>query len=156
MIAEKGFENASIEAFVAAAGVSRGAFYNYFPTTTALLHALNTRVAEHLDRALDILTTHIDDCAARLAASLHAVLATYVADPIRGWIAMQIAASRVPRQHAFGNRFAATYREGVARGRFRDVDMAAAYSIAFGSIRMAQRDMLVGASVPAQGCRLSP
>jgi AcrR family transcriptional regulator len=151
VVADKGFESASIEEFVAAAGVSRGTFYNYFPTTTALLHALNTRVAEDLDRRLDVLTAHIDDCAARLAATLHTVVAAYLSDPVRGWIAVQVAASRVPRQHAFEDRFAATYREGVACGRFHDVDMAAAYTIAFGAIRMAQRDMLSGAALPAQG-----
>jgi len=154
VVVEKGFENASIEEFVAAAGVSRGTFYNYFPTTTALLHALNTRVAEDLDRTLDMFTAHIDDCASRLAAIMHTVVASCMADPVRGWVAMQIAASRVPRQHSFEERFAATYSEGVACGRFRDVDMAAAYTIAFGAIRMAQRDILGGASLPAQGVQV--
>jgi AcrR family transcriptional regulator len=149
VVVEKGFETTSIEEFVAAAGVSRGTFYNYFPTTAALLHALNTRVAEDLDRTLDVLTAHIEDCASRLAATLHTVVANCMVDPVRGWVAMQIAASRVPRQHAFEDRFAATFREGVASGRFRDLDMTAAYTIAFGAIRMAQRDILGGASQPA-------
>ncbi len=154
VVAEKGFESASIEEFVAAAGVSRGTFYNYFPTTTALLHALNTRVAEDLDRTLDLLTAHIDDSAARLAATLHTVVAGYMADPVRGWIAVQIATSRAPRQHAFETRFAAIYRQGVSSGRFRDIDMAAAFTIAFGAIRMTQRDMLGGGAPPAQGVQV--
>ena len=154
VVAEKGFESASIEEFVAAAGVSRGTFYNYFPTVTDLLHAMNTRVAEDLDRRLDALTSGIEDCAVRLAATLHTVVANYLADPVRGWIAVQIAVSRAPRQHAFEDRFAAIYREGVAGGRFRDVDMAAAFTIAFGAIRMAQRDMLAGAALPAQSVQI--
>jgi AcrR family transcriptional regulator len=154
VVAEKGFESASIEEFASAAGVSRGTLYNYFPTTTDLLHALNTRVAGDLDRTLDRITGEIEDCAVRLAATLHTVVASYMADPVRGWIAVQVAASRVPRQHAFEDRFAATYREGVACGRFRDVDMAAAYTIAFGSVRMAQRDMLGGVSLPAHGVEI--
>jgi AcrR family transcriptional regulator len=154
VVVEKGFDGASIEEFVAAAGVSRGTFYNYFPTTAALLHALNTRVAEDLDRTLDVLTAHIDDCATRLAATLHTVVASCMADPVRGWVAMQIAASRVPRQHTFEDRFAATFREGVASGRFRDLDMTAAYTIAFGSIRMTQRDILGGASLPAHAVQV--
>jgi AcrR family transcriptional regulator len=151
VVAEKGFEGASIEEFVTAAGVSRGTFYNYFPTTTALLHALSTRVAKDLDRTLDVLTAHIDDPAASLAASLHTVAASYMSDPVRGWIAVQVATSRVPRQHTFETRFAAIYRKGVTRGRFRDVDMAAAFTLAFGAMRMAQRDMLGGASLGARG-----
>jgi AcrR family transcriptional regulator len=154
IVAQKGFEQASIDDFVRAAGVSRGTFYNYFPTTAALLHALNTRVAEDLDRTLDVLTAHIEDCAARLAATLHTVVANCVSDPVRGWVAMQIAASRLPRQHAFEDRFASIYNEGVACGRFRDIDMMAAYTVAFGAIRMAQRDILGGASLPAQGVQI--
>jgi hypothetical protein len=43
VVAEKGVETASIEDFVRAAGVSRGTFYNYFPTATDIVHAMNTR-----------------------------------------------------------------------------------------------------------------
>jgi AcrR family transcriptional regulator len=154
VVADKGFESASIEEFASAAGVSRGTFYNYFPATSDLLHALNTRVAEDLDRTLDLITGGIEDCAVRLAATLHTVVANYRADPVRGWIALQIAASPAPRQNAFEDRFAATYRAGVARGRFRDVSMEAAYTIAFGSVRMALRDMLRGAALPGQGAEI--
>jgi TetR/AcrR family transcriptional regulator, ethionamide resistance regulator len=151
VVAQRGFESASIEEFVSAAGVSRGTFYNYFPTATELLHALNTRVAEDLDRRLERVTTPIEDCAERLAATLHTVIANYMSDPVRGWIGVHLAGSRAPRQQAFETRFAAIFREGVACGRFRDVDMAAAYTIAFGSVRMAQRDMLGGSASPEQG-----
>ena len=154
VVAEKGMQGASIEEFVSAAGVSRGTFYNYFPTTTDLLHALNTRVAADLDLKLEALSAHIDDSAARLAATFHIVLASYVTDPVRGWIAVQIAASRAPRQQAFEKRFAAIYREGVACGRFRDVDMSAAYTIAFGTIRMAQRDVVGGVTLPSQSVQI--
>jgi AcrR family transcriptional regulator len=154
VVAQKGLESASIEEFVSAAGVSRGTFYNYFPTTTALVHALNTRVAEELDRTLDALTGHIADPVARLAANLHAVVASCLADPVKGWVAVQVAASRLPRQRALEDRFAAIYRDGAACGRFRDLDMAAAYTIAFGSVRMAQRDMLGGVTLPAHGVQI--
>ena len=154
VVAEKGVEDATIEEFVAAAGVSRGTFYNYFPTAADLLHALNSRVSGDLDRRLEQLTGHIDDCVQRLAAIFHTVLATTVGEPVTGWVAAQIAGSRVPRQRVFEDRFAATYREGVACGRFRDVDMTAAYTIAFGSMRMAQRDLAAGAALPAQGVQL--
>ncbi|HEV7383320.1 MAG TPA: TetR/AcrR family transcriptional regulator [Phenylobacterium sp.] len=154
VVAEKGFESASIEEFVTAAGVARGTFYNYFPTVTELLHALNTRVAEDIDRRLDAIVGDIEDPVARLAATLHTVVANCLADPVRGWVAVQIATSGVPRQHAFEDRFAAIYREGVACGGFRDVGMAAAYIIAFGAVRMAQRDMLRGAALPAHGVQV--
>jgi len=150
VVVEKGVESASIEEFVRAAGVSRGTFYNYFPTVTDLLHALNSRVAASMDRRLDENGAGIEDPATRLAASLHMVLAAYASDPLRGWLAVQLAASRAPRQQAFEARFADTYREAVAAGRFHPIDMNAAWTLAFGAIRMALRDIVAGASVPAQ------
>ena len=154
VVAEKGAEAASIEDFVKAAGVSRGTFYNYFPTATDLLHALNTRVAADLDRDLDRIGGAIEDPVARLAATLHTVLCAYIDDPVRGWIAVQLAASRAPRQHAFEARFAGIYQEGVACGVFRAIDMSAAWTLAFGSVRMAQRDVLAGAAVPSSAVQI--
>jgi len=154
VVAEKGAEAASIEDFVKAAGVSRGTFYNYFPTATELLHALNTRVAAELDLELDRMGAAIEDPVARLAASLHTVLSAYAGDPVRGWIAMQLAASRAPRQQAFESRFAALYGEGVACGRFHKVDISAAWTLAFGTVRMAQRDVMAGASVPTSAVQI--
>ena len=152
LVAQKDYQSASIEEFVSAAGVSRGTFYNYFPTATELLHALNTRVAEDLDRTLDQVTNRIEDCAARLAATLHTVVANYMSDPVRGLGGRRTRRlARHRANMAMKRRFAATYREGVACGQFRDVDMAAAYTIAFGSVRMAQRDMLGGSASPEQG-----
>src|SRR6185437_3857879 len=91
VIAERGMEAASIDAFVAAAGVSRGTFYNYFPTVTDLLHAMNSRLAEDLDRRVDGLTGPIEDCAVRLAAFIHVVMASSLVDPVSGWVGLQVA-----------------------------------------------------------------
>jgi AcrR family transcriptional regulator len=150
VIADKGFQAASIEDFVGAAGVSRGTFYNYFPTTTALLHALNIRVAGDLDRQLDRMDTAIEDPVARLAAALHTVAAAYQSNPVRGWVALQLAASNVPRAHAFEDRFANIYREAVALGRFRPIDITSAWTLSFGAMRMAQRDLVSGVAAPPQ------
>lgn len=150
VVAEKGLEAASVEEIVRGAGVSRGTFYNYFPTPTDLIHALNHRVAAHLDDQLDGLALQSDDPATRLAATFHTVLVAYLADPVRGWVAFQVANSRAPRQRAFEARFAQLYEQGVARGQFRQVDMTAAWTVAFGAMRMAQRDTVAAGAVPIQ------
>jgi AcrR family transcriptional regulator len=146
VIAEKGFDAASIEEFVRAAGVSRGTFYNYFPTTTDLLGALNQRVAAHLDALLAEVAQQRRDPATLLARSLHTVLSAYFADPVRGWVALQLASSRTPRATVFEERFALLYREGVRHGQFRAIEMVSAYTLAFGSMRMIQRDLVAGAA----------
>jgi hypothetical protein len=84
------------------------------------------------------------DPASRLAASLHTMLAAYRADPIRGWVALQLATSAAPRQVAYEIAFAALYNEGVRQGQFRDVDIVAAQTLCFGALRMVQRDLVAG------------
>lgn len=145
--------SASIEDFVRAAGVSRGTFYNYFPTTADLLHAMNTRVAALVDAKLDALSG-IEDAAALLAASLHTVLAAFPADPLRGWLALQLAASRAPRQQPLEARFGAIYAQAVEQGRFHVVEMTAAWTLTFGALRMAQRDVAAGATLPVQSVQV--
>jgi AcrR family transcriptional regulator len=154
VVAEHGFDGVAVEAFVAAAGVSRGTFYNYFPTTADLHQALNERVAAHLDDLLERLARQPKDPASRLAASIHTVLAAYLSDPVRGWVALQIASSRAPRARSFESRFATLYEAGVRRGQFRPVEMTSAWTLAFGAIRMTQRDLVAGEARPRQAVQV--
>jgi TetR/AcrR family transcriptional regulator, ethionamide resistance regulator len=150
VVAERGFEAASVEEFVRAAGVSRGTFYNYFPTTTDLVAALNERVSAHLNGVLVELMTRRADPATLLAASLHRAMAAYLADPVRGWVALQLAGSRAPRVRSFEAHFGQLYAQGVREGQFRDVDVGAALTVTFGAMRMAQRDVVSGDVPPAR------
>ncbi|MFL5297817.1 MAG: TetR/AcrR family transcriptional regulator [Phenylobacterium sp.] len=153
VIAEKGAA-ISIEELVRAAAVSRGTFYNYFPSTTDLIHALNLRVAAHISEGLQHLVDRTDGPAVRLAATLHTVFAAYRDEPVRGWVALQLASSRAPRQSPLEQQFAALYREGVHVGCFRNVDLAAAVTVCFGTMRMAQRDVVAGVAAPVQSVQV--
>jgi len=144
VIAEKGLASVSIEDFVRAAGVSRGTFYNYFPATADLVGALTQRVAVDLDALLDAVVRQRRDPATLLACSLHTVLAAHVADPVRGWVALQLAGSRNPRVASFEALFARLYREGMRLGQFRPIEMTSALTLAFGAMRMIQRDLVAG------------
>lgn len=148
VIVEKGPEASSIEDFVAAAGVSRGTFYNYFPTFEDLLHALNTQISEDLDETLEPVRSDITDPAVLLATVFHRIFASFAANPVRAWLAMRIDAHGAPRQAVFEARFDGLYRAGVASGRFRPCDTAAARNLAFGGARMAQREIAMGEAGP--------
>ncbi|CAN5558958.1 TetR/AcrR family transcriptional regulator [soil metagenome] len=148
VIVEKGPEASSIEDFVAAAGVSRGTFYNYFPTFEDLLHALNTQLSVELDETLEPVREGIEDPAVLLATVLHRIFAAFAANPVRAWLALRIESTGVPRQAVFEARFDAIYAAAVAKGRFRGCDVGAARCLAFGGARMAQREIVTGEAGP--------
>jgi len=154
VVAGKGLDAASVEEIVRAAKVSRGTFYNYFPTSADLVHSLNLRVASALDEQIERLVLQSGDPATRLAAAFHTVLMACLNDPVRGWVALQLAGSRAPRQRSFEARFAELYEQGVACGQFRKIDMAAACTVAFGAMRMAQRDAVAGGAAPVQAVQV--
>ena len=145
VIAETGAPDASIEAFARAAQVSRGTFYNYFPTVSDLIEALSWRVAAHMDGLFLEIARRPSGPAERLAASLHAVLAAYASDPVRGWVALHLAGSGAPRLAYYEKAFHTVFNEAVREGVFRTADPTAAATLCFGTLRMLQRDVVSGA-----------
>lgn len=151
VIAQKGAESTSVEDLVAAAGVARGTFYNYFPTVDDLVHALNTHLAEALLAGLDAVLLATSEPRLRLAAMAHYILVLVRTDAAIGWVMLRLAGSKSPRQPVLEARFDAIYNEGAERGLFRACDLTAARALAFGAARMAQRDILVGDASPEHG-----
>jgi AcrR family transcriptional regulator len=67
----RGYDRASLNDVIAAAGVSKGAFYHYFASKEALLEALAERFArEALAQIQDVLDAHHPDALTRLNAFL--------------------------------------------------------------------------------------
>lgn len=149
VIAQGGVEAASIDAVVAAAGVARGTFYNYFPNTGALVHALLGRVT---GEAIAELSSQGGprDPAARFAVGWRYYLARAKADPVWGWSVVRLDADAAS-QEAVGDQFRGTFLAGVERGRFRAADPAAAETLVFGTMRMAMRDVMQANAPPGHG-----
>jgi AcrR family transcriptional regulator len=148
VIADKGPDATSVEDIVAAAGVSRGTFYNYFPTTDELIHALNDRSADAFFGPMRELVADLTNPALRLAAAAHFTLATMVADPTRAWVILRLDGSRAPR-HRDASRFLyRLFEEGMASGLFEPLDLDAARSLTLGALRNAARDMLLEDAPP--------
>jgi AcrR family transcriptional regulator len=144
VIADKGAEAVSVEDFVAAAGVSRGTFYNYFPTVQDLILALNLRIAHDIDRRLSPVRLEVSDPAARMAAILHRMWIAFADDPLKAWVAARIEASGAARLLPWDQEFANLYGRAVKAGRFAPGDYAAARTIVFGAMRMGVRDLFTG------------
>lgn len=144
VIADKGPDQASVEDFVAAAGVSRGTFYNYFPTIEELLAALNEHIGQELDRRLAVVADGVRDPAVVLARIAHEAFRLASIDPLRGWVALRIEGTSAPRLALVARRFDEIYNWAVDRGRFRPCNPDAARNLLFGAARLSQSEILVG------------
>lgn len=144
VIADKGAEAASVADFVAAAGVSRGAFYNYFPTLEALLVEVKTQVAATLDREIDAALAQVEDPAERLAGAMLRFIEVGVSDPVWGWVFLRLDSTPLPPAGKARERFRREFEAGVRSRQFRPGDMHAGYNLVAGSVRMAVRAILSG------------
>jgi AcrR family transcriptional regulator len=61
VFAEKGVDAPVIEDFIAAAGVARGTFYNYFSTTQDLLDAVTSDLSDEILASIDKVVLRIED-----------------------------------------------------------------------------------------------
>jgi AcrR family transcriptional regulator len=148
VIGDKGPQACSIEDFVVAAQVSRGTFYNYFPTAEDLLRAVQRKIVAALAEVLDARLPASMSVSLRLATRLHSYILSVSRDPAWGWMMARLDGSRLERTPILETNLDLMFYEGVSRGEFRDMDPAAVRTLVFGSSRMLQRDILMGLSSP--------
>jgi AcrR family transcriptional regulator len=145
LIADQGHEALTIADFVAAAGVSRGGFYNYFPTVQDLMMAIRDEIAQRLDREIAAALAGVADPAERLAMTMLRFIEMGVSDPVWGWVFLKLDSVPLPDPGRARERFRREYEAGLALGRFHPAEHYAGYSLAAGSARMAVRAILSGA-----------
>lgn len=143
VIAEKG-SAATIEDFVAAAGIARGTFYNYFQSAAELVSAVGRDVAETLDAVVASALEGIDDPALEFAA-FAAMLAQFTLDhPTRRWASVRAEQLLLASQARYVARVEDILARGVAMGRFQVVDLLAARTLAMGAGRASLRNIVDG------------
>ena len=74
VFAEKGIDATVIDDVIAAAGVSRGTFYNHFSTTSELLLALATAMSDEVLAVVDPVVLSLGDPVVRFSASVRSRL----------------------------------------------------------------------------------
>lgn len=88
VVADRGSSRATIDDFIAAAGLSRGTFYNHFQTREALLDALWAHLGHapfvEIQRACD----QIEDPAQRLVTEARLVVRKSAENPTWGWLVL--------------------------------------------------------------------
>ncbi|VWB80325.1 TetR family transcriptional regulator [Burkholderia pseudomultivorans] len=133
VFAKKGPDAASIDDFLAAAGVARGTFYNYFKTTSELLDAVTAELNDEVILAIEACVSKIDS-------------------PIeRVWIGCQMFIRVAVMHPAWGAFITRTGVRDAASGRLTKIylprDLAAALEcgmVKYANARAAH-DLLLGA-----------
>jgi AcrR family transcriptional regulator len=123
-----------VEDVVRHAQVSRGSFYNYFPTLSALYDSLLTQVMKEISDRIDGLEPQSPDVAIRLASTTRKLMRLVVDFPVLGQFLKQTQwPSRGPDLNVFNN-IITDVESGIKEGRFTSMPDSIGVNIVVGSI----------------------
>lgn len=144
VFAEKGPDAAQIDDFIAAAGVARGTFYNYFRTTAELLMAVAGEVSDEVIQVVDPAVLTIDDPAARMAAGCRLYMQMAVRYPLWGAFIARVGTKRGSWRNRLDDTMTRDLERGIRMGRFVDVEIMAARDISLGAVMYGIESLLSG------------
>lgn len=129
VVAMRGLESTVIDDVAVQAGVSRGTFYNHFPSVPDLMIAAHQELGNEIARAVHLIVTEIDKPDQRLATCISIFLATARSYPVvgqfisgmgnQGWGKGNVIAQLLPQHLA----------EGVVGGDFCELPLSLAYDM---------------------------
>lgn len=131
---EKGAESAVIDDFIAAAGVSRGTFYNHFKTTGELLFALATDMSDEVLQIVDPLVLHLDDPVERFAAGTRLYMQMAMRYPLWGSFITQVGTRIATRGQLIDLYLTRDLEQAVASKRLTVDSVRVARDIVLGAI----------------------
>jgi len=134
IFATKGPDLPVIDDFIAAAGVARGTFYNYFKTTSELLAAVTGEMSDEVLSILDPEVLKFDDPAVRICMGTKLYVHMATRYPIWGTFL-----TRIGSQHAVRGKLLDVYLTrdvelGIATKRFTVANALVTRDIILGSI----------------------
>ena len=144
VFAEKGPDAPLIDDFIAAAGVARGTFYNYFKTTGELLSAVAGESSDAVLDVIDPLVREIKDPARRIVTGsrLYMQMATRYA--LWGAFITRMGTKRGSRGRLLDEYLTRDLQMAVDAGRFQVASVIVARDVALGSIMYGIETLLSG------------
>ena len=118
VIASRGFEAALIEQVVSHAGVSRGTFYKYFPSSQALVAAASQQLAQELLVWIMAQLHNLDDPAAQAAAGCALYLETICTYPMLARFILVHCTSMAQSHKLIDAQMQVALQRGIDQGRF--------------------------------------
>ena len=134
LIAEQGPAATSIDDVIAAAEVSRGTFYKYFPSPEALVQELALEVAKDLVYLADPVVQEREDPAERVACGIRLVARLALHHPAAAGFLVQLGWPDTRGGNVLLDFVRRDVAEGIKRGRFREMPMPLAFNMVSGAV----------------------
>lgn len=147
VFAEKGPDLPVIEDFIAAAGVARGTFYNYFRTTGELLAALTGAMSDEVLAVVDAEVLKFDDPAVRICTGTRLYVGMACRYPIWGTFLARIGSRHAVRGKLLDTYLTRDIETGVQTKRFAVPNAVVVRDIILGSIFFGLETILTEPSI---------
>lgn len=144
VFAEKGADAPMIDDFIAAAGVARGTFYNYFRTTAELLVAVAGESSDQVLGVIDPLVLEEKDPARRVVVGSRLYMMMAARYPLWGAFITRVGTRRGSRGRLLDEYLTRDLQLAIDAGRFHVGHVTVARDIALGAIMYGIETMLSG------------
>ena len=134
LVAAEGPAAVSIDDVIAAAEVSRGTFYKYFPSPEVLVQEVALKVATDLVFMADPVVLQRDDPAERVACGIRLVARLALHHPAAAGFLAQLGWPDTDGQNVLLDFVRRDLAEGMRRGRFREMPMSLALNMVSGGV----------------------
>ncbi len=141
VMVDKGHE-ATIDDFIAAAGVARGTFYNYFKSREEIVVSIKQDLTESLQADVTVALKGVTGPAMRISEIMKVCIRKAAADPIWGELMIRLISVGPIPNNPIARRFAAELKSGRETGLFNFESFSAAEDIVKGATLMAMRSVV--------------
>lgn len=132
LVASKGPDAVSIDDVVSEAGVSRGTFYKYFPSSTELISAAAVELTNELIAMAEVAVQHFDDPVQRLACGFRLVVGLPQRLPLVANFLVRLGWPSTDRSKLLLDFVRRDLSDGMRAGRFAAMPIELALNIVAG------------------------
>jgi AcrR family transcriptional regulator len=148
VFAQKEMDAVTIDDIIAAAGVARGTFYNYFQTREEVLRAVAADLSDVMNQKIWSQSTEISDPAERMAIALRQFLHQAMRDATWGWVIVRIGLVAAPLSETIERGVMSDLDAGIRLHRFQVDNVPAAIDLILGTGLMAMRSIVARHTPP--------
>lgn len=146
VFAEKGLDAPQIDDFIAAAGVARGTFYNYFKTSAEVVDVVAAELTDEVLYTIESHVKYLDDPLVRIVTACRLYMRTAIDHPAWGAFVTRSATRRDATGRLVNVYIPRDLTLAREQGLVQFSNVLAARDLLLGSIRMAAASELSGAA----------